>query len=422
MMKGSIVVFQPQRWISSDTPAANHYELLERPLFDLQLDEILQDIRLATRALLPYQNHNDPEVARRTVHVQYELARAAATFTDSAKLQAYHVALIRNLRDAFLAGRSPKAQTADKVEVCQWLTARKVDPRCRAIVGQAIVSHEIEKAVAALDQKIVVESLIIQREDSEKPRTRVFNKSPGPTGRRTPTASPRDSPAPKSHADWKLDGLFDELAEELPVLGHSCPQCLTGLPHGSEFCALCGWSKSQSGVPARPFSTGQLADPRPRNDPSENSDQRIRNRFPDVAIYWGALAVFLAVLGAGAGYLVLVFGHPMISLVPFAFAGIPLSLYTVSVSQLLANREIILVDVQGSWEARLLSGVLIGYWVDTERGKLSCFDRVYKQLRRNQPYCVAVTRCWACFHIYAVIRECSYAQMASQETRKGRLL
>jgi WD40 repeat protein len=72
---------------------ADLYELLGWPRWNPDRAKLLQAIRAAYAELLPYQNHEDRQVAERAMRIQMELGRAAEVLSDPAKFRAYQVAL-----------------------------------------------------------------------------------------------------------------------------------------------------------------------------------------------------------------------------------------------------------------------------------------------------------------------------------------
>jgi len=85
-------------WLETDARPADLYELLGRPRFDPQQEELSAAVRAAYAELLDYQNHADPAIVRRAVQLQMELGRAADVLSSPAKLQVHCDSIVDRLR------------------------------------------------------------------------------------------------------------------------------------------------------------------------------------------------------------------------------------------------------------------------------------------------------------------------------------
>ena len=90
-----------QDWLETDKEPTDLYDLVGRPRFYPDRAQLRTAVRTAYAELLSYQNHEDPEVARRAVQLQKELGRAEDVLSDPAKLRAHHEAILKCLREAY---------------------------------------------------------------------------------------------------------------------------------------------------------------------------------------------------------------------------------------------------------------------------------------------------------------------------------
>ncbi len=88
-------------WLEKDRQPADLYELLGRPRFDPDREQLLAAVRAAYAELLIYQNHEDRDVAQRAVELLKELGRAEGVLHDPAKLRAHHEAILNRLCEAY---------------------------------------------------------------------------------------------------------------------------------------------------------------------------------------------------------------------------------------------------------------------------------------------------------------------------------
>jgi len=90
-----------RHWLEHDRQPADLYELLGRPRFDPDHQQLLAVVRSAYAELLPYQNHRDAHVAERAIELQKELGHAEDILSSPAKLREHHEGILSRLREEY---------------------------------------------------------------------------------------------------------------------------------------------------------------------------------------------------------------------------------------------------------------------------------------------------------------------------------
>ena len=88
-------------WLEHDRQPADMYELLGRPRFDPDHQQLLAVVRSAYAELLPYQNHADANVAERAIELQRELGHAEDILSSPKRLREHHEGILGRLREEY---------------------------------------------------------------------------------------------------------------------------------------------------------------------------------------------------------------------------------------------------------------------------------------------------------------------------------
>jgi WD40 repeat protein len=128
-------------WLDSERQPADLYELLGRRRLDPHREQLLQVIRAAYTELLPYQNHEDPEVGHQAMRLQMELGRAEDILSDPEKCQAHHEMIVERIRGLYAQAKGDAETDWDVGRLRWWLERQMwVHPRSSEAVARAICS------------------------------------------------------------------------------------------------------------------------------------------------------------------------------------------------------------------------------------------------------------------------------------------
>jgi len=108
-------------WLSGTRLPEDFYELLGKPRFDPDREQLLAAIRTTYAELLPCQNHENPRIAGRAIELQKVLGHAVDVLSDRAKLHEHNEVVLRRLRETStqVARQSGQAWDARRLET--WL-------------------------------------------------------------------------------------------------------------------------------------------------------------------------------------------------------------------------------------------------------------------------------------------------------------
>ena len=210
-------------WLHNDDQPADVYHLLGALRFDPDHDRLLADIRAAYAALLPYQNHADPEVARRAMQLQMELGRAEDVFSTPDRYHAHHKRIMACLREEHAAATEATGAAWSPDQVRMWLEkACSVHPQSSAGLAGLIAPAETETPEPAPGHQLSMAEIL----DEELPPP---------------------EPAPR-HQLSMAEILDEELGTTLPpkapvgraVARSCCPSCFAPLEADAVICVSCG--------------------------------------------------------------------------------------------------------------------------------------------------------------------------------------
>lgn len=109
-------------WLARQQPPADFYELLGTLRFDPDVSVLSARVRQATRELLSFQSHQDPQKAQRAIRLQLELGRAADLLANPRKLAEYHCWILDRLLTDWQADKTVRSR--DGAALKTWLRAR----------------------------------------------------------------------------------------------------------------------------------------------------------------------------------------------------------------------------------------------------------------------------------------------------------
>lgn len=124
-------------WLDAEEGAQDIYSLLGHSRFDPDQKGIKASISKATRELLPYQSHNNNNVAQRAMRLLTELGGAEIVVGDDEKLREHHKQIVDMLYDDYAAINGDDVEKWNRDDVRNWL-------RKEAAVHKASVDSTLE--------------------------------------------------------------------------------------------------------------------------------------------------------------------------------------------------------------------------------------------------------------------------------------
>lgn len=88
-------------YVEAGTEPPDLYQLVGARLLDPGHDTLVQRSRDASRFLIGFQNHQNPDIVQRARRLQMHVARAADVFSDTQKASDYETQICKDLRHQY---------------------------------------------------------------------------------------------------------------------------------------------------------------------------------------------------------------------------------------------------------------------------------------------------------------------------------
>lgn len=190
------------------------YELLFAQRFDPDVEALRKTISQASRELLPYQGHADPQKAKEAMRLMTDLGAADTILSNEEKLRDHNCQVAENLLDDYLDHEQIEIDDVNHRKLAQWLVAS---------------ANVHEDAVKTVVQDWLKESL----------------PEPAAPKKAGPKPKPKRPPRRRPRKRRRLDELFDDVGAERGGRGRRPARRARGGP-----------ARPTRGGPARPARGG----------------------------------------------------------------------------------------------------------------------------------------------------------------------
>jgi len=159
-------------WLRRDRQPLDVYELLGVPRLAPDRDQLLAAVKAAYRELLPYQNHRDPEVARRAMVLQMELGRAEDIVSDSGRLREHEEKVVEGLRGEYMRATREAGEVWPLERLRSWLEREQlVHPERVEAVARAVQVPQDETVDLGFPETLVIPEVVEESPAGSSGRT-----------------------------------------------------------------------------------------------------------------------------------------------------------------------------------------------------------------------------------------------------------